>query len=161
MIKKFITVIGSMLLLGGLTNQANSFEIDITSVLLADPKVARDIRDICDHACAGNERKSWLHQAVLDIRSGDTYSFGQVELRLRNKHKPTPWMTLYNHTETVRVNFRLHNDTCETEITSINASGFVSQVLIGIVDSVVRLISLNRRDLADTLGRHNVCPDSF
>jgi hypothetical protein len=41
--------------------------IDITPILLADPDIVREIEAICRSACAGNERRSWLHAATIEI----------------------------------------------------------------------------------------------
>lgn len=68
-------------------------EVDITEPLLTLPSVREAIAGICEDACAGNERKSWLHRATIS-NAGRM----RLELRLRSKHKPFSNVVLYDDT---------------------------------------------------------------
>ena len=131
------------------------FEIDIAPILNADPKIAQDIKNLCNNTCAGNESKSWLHSAILRLNPNSTFSTGTISLRLRSKHKPFSGVTLYSNTEKVKLKFKVHNVSCRAEITSVSASGFVAQVSLSIVDQISRIF--NQGGLNNLLGEHKIC----
>ncbi len=98
---------------------ANAGRIDITKAFLAQPEAVEFIDSICKKMCAGNDRKSWLTQAQLDIIPDDTYSILQIQVRLRNRHKSRVFgkrFTLYSDHSTLKAKIRIHNDTCEVSI---------------------------------------------
>ena len=68
-------------------------QTDITEALLSLPGVSEAIAGVCDRVCAGNERRSWLHNASLDA-SGRL----RLELRLRSRHVPLQGVVIYDDT---------------------------------------------------------------
>lgn len=134
------------------------FELDIAPMLMSDPEIARDIRNICSSVCAGNEKRSRIRSAVLRIDPDAAYSTGVIRLDLRSRHKIMSGVIPYDHTEKAEVRFRVHNVSCRAEVTSVGASGFVAQALIDTVDGFAHLLTAGRYGLAEALGRHRICP---
>lgn len=98
---------------------ANAGRIDLTQALLAQPEVVQGIDSICGNICAGNNRKSWLTQAQLDILPNDTYSILEIHVRLRNRHIWKMFgkrVTAYSDHSTLRAKIRIHNGTCEASV---------------------------------------------
>lgn len=101
-----------------MNSQAQAGRVNITEALLEQPEMMREIRNICKKICIGNERKSWLKQAQVDILEG-TYSIADVQIRLRNRHI---WhifgerVQAYSDHSTLKVKVRLHNETCEASV---------------------------------------------
>lgn len=97
---------------------AQAGRVDLTQALLAQPEVVQGIKSICKNICAGNERKSWLTRATLDINPG-TYSILEIHVRLRNRQKAKVFgkrFTVYSSHSTLKAKIRIHNDTCEASI---------------------------------------------
>ncbi|OAD23101.1 secreted protein [Candidatus Thiomargarita nelsonii] len=93
-------------------------KIDITQALLAQPEVVQGISSICHDICKGNNRKSWLTWAELDILPG-TYSILNAHIRLRNRHI---WKifgkkrTAYSDHSTLKIKAHINNETCKASV---------------------------------------------
>lgn len=79
---------------------AAAFDIDLTQTLAATPKTAQAIARLCQRACLGNQRKSWLESAIVHADAGR--SSVTVLLKLRSK-QVAHGATIYEETATVRV----------------------------------------------------------
>ena len=80
---------------------ASALDIDLTQTLSATPKTAQAIARLCDRACLGNQRKSWLESAV--VHAGTSGSTVTVVLKLRSRQSPSRGIVLYDETATVKV----------------------------------------------------------
>jgi len=89
--------------------------IDITQALLEQPEIVQIIGTICRKICMGNERKSWLTQALVDISDGE-YSIAELRIRLKHKHSSNTFGILYENYNTLKVKVRLNNKTCEASV---------------------------------------------
>ncbi len=96
---------------------AAALDIDLTQTLAATPKTAQEIAKLCEHACLGNQRKSWLESAVVHADPGG--SSVTVLLKLRSKHA-AHGVTIYEETATVRVDADLSLADCG--ITNVRAT---------------------------------------
>ena len=96
---------------------AAAFDIDLTQTLAATPKTAEEIAKLCQRACLGNQRKSWLESAIVRADTGG--SSVTVLLKLRSKHA-AHGVTIYEETATVRVDADLSLADCG--ITNVRAS---------------------------------------
>ena len=88
---------------------AAAFDIDLTQTLAATPKTAEEIAKLCQRACLGNQRKSWLESAIVHADTGG--SSVTVLLKLRSKHA-SHGLTIYEETATVRVDADLSLADC-------------------------------------------------
>ena len=79
---------------------AAALDIDLTQTLAATPKTAEAIARLCQRACLGNQRKSWLESAIVHAGTGG--STVTVVLKLRSKHA-AHGIVLYDETATVKV----------------------------------------------------------
>jgi len=98
---------------------ANAGRIDLTEALLAQPEFVQGIDSLCKKICIGNDRKSWLTQAQLDILPDDAYSILEVHVRLRNRQKSRflgKRVTLFSSHSTLKAKIRIHNETCLASI---------------------------------------------
>ncbi|THD42071.1 MAG: hypothetical protein E7774_16675 [Bradyrhizobium sp.] len=80
---------------------ARAFDVDLSSVLAANPKVVEGVARLCKRACLGNQRRSWLESAIL--HTGTDGSSLSVVLKLRSRHSPARGVVLYDETATVKV----------------------------------------------------------
>jgi hypothetical protein len=96
---------------------AAALDIDLTQTLAATPKTAQAIARLCERACLGNQRKSWLESAV--VHAGISGSSVSVVLKLRSKHA-AHGLVLYDETATVKVDADLSLEGCG--ITNLRAS---------------------------------------
>jgi hypothetical protein len=96
---------------------AAALDIDLTQSLAATPKTAQAIARLCERACLGNQRKSWLESAV--VHAGISGSSVTVVLKLRSKHA-AHGLVLYDETATVKVDADLSLEGCG--ITNLRAS---------------------------------------
>jgi hypothetical protein len=96
---------------------AAAFDIDLTQTLGATPKTQQEIARLCQHACLGNQRKSWLESAIVHADTGG--SSVTVRLKLRSKHS-AHGLTIYEETATVRVDADLSLADCG--ITNVRAT---------------------------------------
>ena len=96
---------------------AAALDIDLTQTLAATPKTAQAIARLCERACLGNQRKSWLESAV--VHAGISGSSVTVVLKLRSKHA-AHGLVLYDETATVKVDADLSLEGCG--ITNLRAS---------------------------------------
>jgi hypothetical protein len=88
---------------------AAALDIDLTPTLAATPKTAEAIAKLCQHACLGNQRKSWLELAIVHADAAG--SSVTVLLKLRSKHT-AHGLTIYEETATVRVDADLSLADC-------------------------------------------------
>ncbi len=88
---------------------AAALDIDLTQTLAATPKTAEAIARLCERACLGNQRKSWLESAIVHADIGG--SSVTVLLKLRSKHA-AHGVTIYEETATVRVDADLSLADC-------------------------------------------------
>ena len=95
---------------------AAALDIDRTQTLAATPRTAQEIAKLCDRACLGNQRKSWLESAIVHADTGG--SSVTVLLKLRSKHA-AHGVTIYEETATVRVDADLSLADCG--ITNVRA----------------------------------------
>jgi len=96
---------------------AAALDIDITQTLAATPKTAQEIAKLCERACLGNQRRSWLESAVAHAdMAGSSVT---VLLKLRSKHV-AHGLTIYEETATVRVDADLSLAGCG--ITNVRAT---------------------------------------
>lgn len=102
-------------------------EIDITETLLTLPGVRVAIADICDDACAGNERKSWLHSATLN-----NMGRMRLELRLRSRHKPISNVVLYDDTAHVTVEATILLLHCKIDDWTVTSNNDIYALLLPI-----------------------------
>ena len=137
-------------------DRGDPFEVDLAPALNNDHSISNEVRGLCNSVCQGNERRSWIHSAVLRFDPNATYSRGTIHLRLRSRHVPMRGVVFYDHTENVRIRFRIHNVSCRAEVLNVSASGFIAQAAITIVDQFSRLASGG--GLARALGQHRMCP---
>ncbi len=79
---------------------AAALDIDLTQTLAATPKTAEAIARLCQRACLGNQRKSWLESAIVHAGTGG--STVTLVLKLRSKHA-AHGIVLYDETATVKV----------------------------------------------------------
>ena len=77
----------------------------------------RRSRELCQRACLGNQRKSWLESAIVHADTGG--SSVTVLLKLRSKHA-AHGVTIYEETATVRVDADLSLAGCG--ITNVRAT---------------------------------------
>ncbi len=96
---------------------AAALDIDLTQTLAAAPKTAQAVARLCQRACLGNQRKSWLESAV--VHAGMSGSTVTVVLKLRSKHA-AHGIVLYDETATVKVDADLSLEGCG--ITNLRAS---------------------------------------
>ncbi len=96
---------------------AAALDIDLTQTLAATPKTAQEIAKLCERACLGNQRKSWLESAV--VHAGTSGSTVTLVLKLRSK-QAAHGVTLYDETATVKVDADLSLEGCG--ITNLRAS---------------------------------------
>ncbi len=96
---------------------AAALDIDLTQTLAATPKTAEAIARLCERACLGNQRKSWLESAIVHADIGG--SSVTVLLKLRSKHA-AHGVTIYEETATVRVDADLSLADCGA--TNVRAS---------------------------------------
>jgi hypothetical protein len=96
---------------------AAALDIDLTQTLAATPKTAQEIAKLCERACLGNQRRSWLESAVAHAdMAGSSVT---VLLKLRSKHV-AHGLTIYEETATVRVDADLSLADCG--ITTVRAT---------------------------------------
>ena len=96
---------------------AAALDIDLTQTLAATPKTAQEIAKLCERACLGNQRRSWLESAVAHAdMAGSSVT---VLLKLRSKHV-AHGLTIYEETATVRVDADLSLAGCG--ITNVRAT---------------------------------------
>ena len=96
---------------------AAALDIDLTQTLAATPKTAQEIAKLCERACLGNQRRSWLESAVAHAdMAGSSVT---VLLKLRSKHV-AHGLTIYEETATVRVDADLSLADCG--ITNVRAT---------------------------------------
>ena len=95
---------------------ASALDIDLTQTLAATPRTAQEIAKLCQRACLGNQRKSWLELAIVHADTGG--SSVTVLLKLRSKHA-AHGVTIYEETATVRVDADLSLADCG--ITNVRA----------------------------------------
>jgi hypothetical protein len=88
---------------------AAALDLDLTPTLAANPKVQREIDRLCQQACLGDKRKSWLESAVVHGDVGG--SSVTVVLKLRSK-QAAHGFTLYEETATVRIDADLSLADC-------------------------------------------------
>jgi hypothetical protein len=96
---------------------AAALDIDLTQTLAATPKTAEEIAKLCDRACVGNQRKSWLESAIVHADVGG--SSVTVLLKLRSKHA-AHGVTVYEETATVRIDADLSLAGCG--VTNVHAT---------------------------------------
>jgi hypothetical protein len=96
---------------------AAALDIDLTQTLAATPKTAQEIAKLCQRACLGNQRKSWLESAIVHADAGG--SSVTVLLKLRSKHA-AHGVTIYEETATVRVDADLSLAGCG--VTNVRAT---------------------------------------
>ncbi|MGA2493983.1 MAG: hypothetical protein ABSF67_13665 [Roseiarcus sp.] len=96
---------------------AAALDIDLTQTLAATPRTAQEIAKLCQRACLGNQRKSWLESAI--VHADTAGSSVTVLLKLRSKHA-AHGVTIYEETATVRVDADLSLAGCG--ITNVRAS---------------------------------------
>ncbi len=96
---------------------AAALDIDLTQTLAATPKTAEAIARLCQRACLGNQRKSWLESAIVHAGTGG--STVTLVLKLRSKHA-AHGIVLYDETATVKVDADLSLAGCG--ITNLRAS---------------------------------------
>ena len=97
---------------------AAALDIDLTPTLAANAKVQQEVGRLCQQACLGNKRKSWLDSAVVHADVGGTSSV-TVLLKLRSKHV-SHGLIVYEETATVRVDADLSLAGCG--ISNVRAS---------------------------------------
>ena len=88
---------------------AAALDIDLTQTLAATPKTAQEIARLCERACLGNQRKSWLESAI--VHAGTSGSSITVALKLRSK-QAAHGIVLYDETATVKVDADLSLEGC-------------------------------------------------
>jgi hypothetical protein len=88
---------------------AAALDIDLTQTLAATPKAAQAIALLCERACLGNRRRSWLESAI--VHAGTSGSTVTVVLKLRSKHA-AHGIALYDETATVKVDADLSLEGC-------------------------------------------------
>ena len=97
---------------------AAALDIDLTPTLAANAKVQQEVDRLCQQACLGNKRRSWLDSAVVHADPGGTSSV-TVLLKLQSKHV-SHGFTVYEETATVRVDADLSLAGCG--ISNVRAS---------------------------------------
>ena len=106
---------------------AAAVDIDLTQTLAATPKTAEEIAKLCQRACLGNQRKSWLESAI--VHSGTSGSSVTVVLKLRSKHEARGIM-LYDETATVKVEADLSLAGCAVSNVRATSSNEIYRVLL-------------------------------
>jgi hypothetical protein len=106
---------------------AAALDIDLTQTLAATPKTAAEIAKLCDHACLGNRRKSWLESAI--VHAGTSGSSVTVALKLRSKQE-AGGVTLYDETATVKLDADLSLAGCGISNVRATSNNEIYRVLL-------------------------------
>ena len=122
------TILGVIACLG-MPEWVSSQQVDITALVKArNPTFEREVQQICEESCLGNERKGWLHSVSyrkIDDRNYQVY----VETRFQNRHHMDPIYLLgtkvseegdlFNHTVIVKTRGRIDKQTCVAVVEDI------------------------------------------
>lgn len=120
---------GLALLFCGLrASMAIGLERDITSLLNANPSIASAVGGLCDRLCAGNEKRSWLERATLEIGLSGVSVAAMVSLESR--HVPMRGVVLYDDTAHVDVVADLALASCAVQNVRITANNDIYRLLI-------------------------------
>ena len=106
---------------------AAAVDIDLTQTLAATPKTAEAIARLCQRACLGNQRKSWLDSAIVHADANG--SSVTALLKLRSKHV-AHGVTIYEETATVRVDADLSIADCGISNVHATSSNDLYRVLL-------------------------------
>jgi hypothetical protein len=116
-----------------LLSDALAQQLDITKLLLSRPGIGEKIADLCDHLCAGNERKSWLEKATLTI-SGETAPMTlEALIKLQSRHVPVRGVVLYDDTANLTVRASLDPVTCGVTDVKLSSNNDLYQLVIEIL----------------------------
>jgi len=107
---------------------AAALDIDLTQTLAATPKTAQEIAKLCERACLGNQRKSWLASAIVHAGTGG--SSVTVLLKLRSKHA-SHGLTIYEETATVQVDADLSLEGCGIANVRASSNNDLYRALLG------------------------------
>jgi hypothetical protein len=116
-----------------LLSHALAQQLDITKLLLSRPGVSEKIADLCNHACAGNERKSWLEKATLTIAGASAPMTLEVLIKLQSRHVPFRGVVLYDDTANLTVTASLDPVTCQVTDVKLSSNNDLYQLVIGIL----------------------------
>jgi uncharacterized membrane protein len=140
------------------SDRGQNFTLDLTPAIQSDPQLTAEIAAICRRVCRGNQKRSWMHAATLNVRPNSTYSTGTIDLRIRNRHSPCCGIIAWSVTENVKIRFRVHNVSCRVTVTRVSASGLIGDFALQLADGLLRLLSNNNATLAGQLGQQRLCP---
>ncbi len=99
------------------SSPAAALDVDLTPTLAANPKVQREVAKLCERACLGNKRSSWLDKAI--VHGGLGGSSVTVLLKLQGK-QVSRGLIVYEETATVRIDADLSLGDCG--ITNVRAT---------------------------------------
>lgn len=117
--------LATLLLFAGVM-QAHSSPQDITALIRSLPGVESSVANLCEKACIGNEKRSWLESASLD-----EHGTLRLEVRLRNKHIPIKGIVLYDDTAHVTAQAILSLFSCSISNWEVKANNDIYDLLIG------------------------------
>ena len=120
-------------ILWALPGNALAQQLDITKLLLSRPGVGEKIADLCNHACAGNEAKSWLEKATLTISGESAPMKLEALIKLKSRHVPVRGVVLYDDTANLTVRASLDPVTCDVTDVTLSSNNDLYQLVIGIL----------------------------
>jgi hypothetical protein len=106
---------------------AAALDLDLTPTLAANPKVQHEVAQLCERACLGNQRRSWLDKAVVHGDLGG--SSLTVVLKLRSKHA-AHGVTLYDETATIKVDADLSLADCGVTNLRVSSNNDIYRALL-------------------------------
>jgi hypothetical protein len=107
-------------------------QLDVTKLLLSRPEVSKGIADLCEHVCAGNERRSWLENATLTISGASAPMRLEALIKLRSRHVPFAGVVLYNDIANLTVVATLDPVSCKIIDVKLSSNNDLYQLVIGI-----------------------------
>jgi hypothetical protein len=111
---------------------AHAQQLDVTKLLLSRPEAAKGIADLCERACAGNERQSRLEMATLTISGATAPMVLDATIKLRSRHVPLASVVLYDDTATLNVRATLDPVTCKVTDVKMSSNNDLYQFVIRI-----------------------------
>jgi hypothetical protein len=108
-------------------------QLDITKLLLTRPGLAEKVADLCNHVCAGNERKSWLEKATLTISGESAPMILEALIKLQSRHVPVRGVVLYDDTANLTIRASLDPVNCNVTNVKLSSNNDLYQFVIGIL----------------------------
>jgi len=110
-------------------------DIDLAPTLASNPKIQRDVARLCERACLGNKRRSWLDKAI--VHADLAGSSVTVLLKLQSK-QVSGGLTLYEETATVRVDADLSLADCGVSNVRATSNNDIYRALLKTFEPEIR-----------------------